>query len=470
MIMRGHLIKFALKIGLPCPAWQVRLWVCVLGMRIIAPVSGAEFKGDTKLGVLNRQVEFKGDILKETAGETHNDERLLNLQLKLNVEEMGSSKDRLLLDVRSKRDSYGLLERENLRLSNYDRQELRTLAYQRPWESNRFYFTLGRFTLPEANILGNDGADFGYRPSKTMRYGLFAGQAPRTIITPLYVDPETRKLDSNQAGVYLNYEMKEGVEESSFLTNAIVQAPSYDITDAQNHSYYYPQGMWTLSSIHRLGSLVHFDFAPKSNLRRGYLSYALQTEKLRFSSYLQQTNTEDYLIKQVLQDTLKPSAVQSLNLGLRYNIASSLAIDLTFSQGKRTADGLTRTETAFGLLLPRLLGDSSSTRFQVGTRKNFQSQDKFSKISYDYFARSVNLGLSYMIIDEKYQDGATNKRTIANLEGGLYFFDDVRAALGYQLENDNQIKANAFFFMVGYRFGSGLASATRTKPARFEGM
>ncbi|MCX6130946.1 MAG: hypothetical protein NTX25_18050 [Proteobacteria bacterium] len=432
------------------------------------PAEAYEYDGDARLGYLTRQVEFKGDFLNQTNGETHNDEQVLNAQLKLNIEDLSSNKDRVLFDFRDKRDNFGKLERENLRLINYDRRQLRLLAFERPWESNRHFFSLGRFALPEANILANDGAEYGYRSSKALRYGIFAGQAPKNIISPLYVDPETRSLSGVQAGAYLNFEHKEGFEDSTYFSSAIAEAPTYDVTDAENHAYYYQKGMWTVGGFHRYSSLIHYDFTPKSSLRRAYLSYAFQAEKLRAGGSFQQTNTEDYLIKQVIQDTLAPSAVQSFNLDLRYLISNHLSIDLASSEGRRTSDGLKRTENALGLLFPRLLGDSSSVRLQLGVRANFQSHDKFSKISYDFYARSFSIGLSYMIVDENYDDGTTNKRTIANLDGGFFLFDDIRGSVGYELENDSKVNASALLMMLGYRFGAGSLSAPRTKPARFE--
>ncbi len=438
------------------------------GITTWKPLLAIEIKGDARIGYFSRQVEFQGDFLKETAGETNNDEQIINAQLKSSIEQINDAEDRFLFDFRDKRDNFGKLERENLLLSNYDRQQLRVAAYQRPWEKNRFYFTAGRFPMPEANIIANDGIEAGYRTSKSKRYGLFVGQGAKDIIAPLYVDPDTREVPATQAGAYYNYEVKDGYEDSTYLTNALAQAPSYDLTDSQSHLYYYQQGIWNFDTVHRLGSLVHLDFAPKASLRRGYLSYFYQTDRLRAGGYFQQTNTEDYLIKQVLQDTLAPSAVRSLDLDLRYRFAASFSVDLGASRGTRAADGLTRTEYSVGLLFPKILGDTSSTRLQLGVRQNFISQDKFTKVAYDYWAKTFSIGVSHTITDETYEDGTLNKRSATMVDAGIFILDNIRGSLGYEIESDSKVNAKALFVMFGYRFGSMSVASPRNKPARFE--
>jgi hypothetical protein len=431
--------------------------------------SAADFKGDARIGHYSRQVEFQGSYLGQTAGETNNDEQVINLQLKGTAEDLNDSDDRFIFDFRDKRDGFGKLERENLLLSNYERRQLRTAAYQRPWERNRTYFTVGRFSLPEANIVANDGAEFGYRTSKASRYGLFAGQGAKDIIAPLYVDPDTRSIPNTQYGVYYNYESKDTPDDSSYLTNAVAQAPTYDITDAQNHLYYYQQGLFTFGGTHRVGSLVQFDFSPKSSLRRGYLSYYYQTERLRAGGYVNQTTTEDYLIKQVIQDVLVPSSVRTIDLDMRYRLTPAMSVDVSASRGTRTVDGKSRTEYAAGLLFPRVLGDTSSTRLQFGVRQNFLSKDSFTKVAYDYFGEKFSLGAAYTLSTEDYDDGTTNKRTILMVDAGIFVLDDIRGSLGYEMESDSKVKANALFIMFGYKFGVS-TSSPRNRPARFEEM
>lgn|GEM_PF-5312601 len=430
------------------------------------PAQSMDTRGQIRIGAYTRTVTFKEAVL----GETNNDEYVISSQVKLDLLNLTEDRGQVLFEVRDKIDNFGKLERENLRLTSYNRFQVRTAAYRKPWENNRFYYTVGRFQLSEANIRSHDGAELGYRYSREIRTGLFVGQGPEDILTPLYVDPETQSVNNMQAGAYVTYDTKVGAEDSSYLTQAIAQAPSYDITDAENHAYYYQQGMWTFTPTHRLVTQVLYDVSPNSQLRRGYVSYTYLTEKYRAMSYFQQTTTEDYLIKQTLEDSLVPSAVQSLNFELRHRYSPTFSLDYSLSYGRRSADGLTRTEYALGTLFPRLFSSSGSARAQFGIRNNFQSKENFLKVGYDYWSRSFGLGVSHVINNENYEDGTKNTRQISLIDMGFFFFDDFRGSLGYQREQDKSVQANAMFVMVGYRFGSGAVSPVRTKPARFEAI
>lgn len=429
-----------------------------------APLEAAVTRGQVRAGYSSRGVEFNQPV----AGEVSNDESVISLQARVDVSELNESDDRFLLDVRDKYDSYGKLERQNLRLSSYNRLILRSAAYQRPWESNRLYFTVGRFSLPEANVMAHDGVDFGYRYTRATRIGLFGGQGPEDVLTPLYVDPNTTQVNSTQLGSYVTYEDKEGVEDSTHMTNAVVMAPTYLITDADSHLYFYHQSMMTFSSVHRVMGIVQQDLSPSSSLRRAYGSYTYFTERYRGTVALQQTSTEDYLIKQTLQDNLAPSSVRSLDLSFRQRLSPTLALDYSASYGSRSDDGKTRTELAFGVFLPKLMSESGSAKAQVGTRSNFTSSDQFVKVGYDYWSKSFGGGLSHLVVMEDYESGEKNTRQITSIDGGFYLSDHIRGTAGYQLEQDNQVSANALFLMVGYRFGVGSVSPVHTKPPRFE--
>ena len=442
------------------------LILLVLGLGSASPIDAATTRGQVRLGGYTRIVTFKDKL----QGEENNDEAVLSGQFSLDALELNDSNDQVVLDFRDKWDSYGKLERQNLRLSSYNRIQMRTLAYRRPWETNRFYFTLGRFALAEANVLSNDGADAGYRLSRSFRLGVFGGQGPKDILMPLYVDPKEPAINNLQAGSYLTYENKGGVEDSSYLTQAVGQGPTYDITDKANHAYYFQQGMWTFTNAHRLATTALYDFKPTSVLRRASISHIFTSEKYRTHLYLQQTNTEDYFLKQTIEDTLKPSPVQTLGFELRQRLLQNLSFDYSLLFGKRTEDGLTQKELAFGILLPRLIFDASSLRTQFGVRNNFQSKDNFVRISYDYWARYIGLGLSHLIVKEDYESGLKNQRQISTIDSSFFLSEDLRGTLAYQIESDDKASAKALFVMIGYRFGEASVSPVRTKTPRFESM
>jgi hypothetical protein len=427
----------------------------------------AEIRGQVRTGAYTRQVTFKESFF----GETSNDEHVVSGQLRLDLLKLNDNEDRVLFNGSDKFDNFGKLNRNNLNLTSYNRFQLRTAAYQRPWEKNPVYFTVGRFALPEANIFANDGMEAGYRLGNSTRLGIFGGQGPKDVLTPLYVDPTIQdSIKSTQLGAYVSYENKENFDDSSYFTQAIGQAPTYNITDTQSHTYYYQRGMWLFTPVHRLLTLVHYDFSPRSTLRRGYASYTYLTDDIRATGYIQQTNTEDYLINQTLQESLKPSPVQNVNLEARHRLSPTFSIDYKLSFGKRTIDSKKQNEYAFGFLFPGLLSESGSGRTQLGIRDNFQSREKFFRVGYDYWSDTFSIQFSHLINKEDYEDGTANLRQVSFVDGASYLSDNLRASLGYQHEEDSKVSANAFFLMIGYRFGSGSVSSGRLKPAKFESI
>lgn len=420
--------------------------------------------GQFRLGGYTRSVEFEQPV----NGETSNDEKVLSAQLKMEIYEFNSHEDAIVMDLRDKVDSYGKLETSNLTLDTYNRMQIRELAYKRPFETNKLYFSLGRFSLPEANVIDNDGAEFGYRFSKSLRVSLFGGVAPKDVITPYYVDPATTGVNNAQGGLYLSYEKKNGIERSLYTNNAIAMGPTYNITDKKSHTYFYHMALWNLNPNNRISSFVQHDFVPSSSLRRASLSHSYFDPKFRTNLSLSQTNTEDYLIQQDLLDPLPPSAEQSLRFDLRHRLFNWFSMDYSAGYSKREVDGKSQSEVAIGMILPKLLLANGSFRAQYGVRDNYFSKDRFIRGGYDYWYQSFSLSLIHTSSAEEFDDKTKNSRQTINIDGGFFLSDRLRGALGYQREKDDKVSASALFVMVGYRFGASSLPPIRNKPALFE--
>lgn len=430
-----------------------------------------EYQGQVRTGLFSRNVKFEEPI----AGEQTNDESVYYGQVKLDVFNFNKAQDQVIFDARDKLDNFGKLERENVRLGTYNEFQLRQLVYERPWEANRFYFKAGRFSLSEANILANDGAEAGYRISRDSRISLFGGQAPKDVVAPLYVDPDTREISNTQGGIYYAYDNKQG-DSSLYTTNAFESLPSYDLTDTANHTSFYHYGLWQINGANRLSSMVQQDFSPESKLRRAYLNYSYFGLKFRGNVSALQTNTEDYLIRQELLDPLPPSAVQTFTGDIRYRFHPRFNLDLSTSFSKRAIDGKTANDAAIGVISQKFILASGSARAQFGVRNNYLSKDNYVRVGYDYWNQYFSLGVSHFISketlkeeeDSVFGNELENNRQISTIEGGFYLSEAVRGSLSYQIEKDDHLSASAFFFMIGYRFGSGGVSPVRVKPSPWE--
>ncbi len=423
-----------------------------------------EASGQVRVGGYTRSVEFAEPI----DGESSNDEKVYSAQLRMSIYDFSSHDDTVQIDLRDKVDNYGALNSENLTLENYNRFQAREVAYKRPWESNRLYFTLGRFSLIEANVLDNDGAEVGYRMSRDMRFGLFGGQAPKDVITPYYVNPGVKSVSDTQGGVYLSYDKKNGLERELYTNNAIAIAPTYNLTDKDSHTYFYHMALWEISQQHRISSFVQHDFVPTSALRRANITYTYTGEKVKSNVSLLQTNTEDYLIRRDILDPLAPSPVQTLSFDLRHRMLPGLSVDYSADYSRRTVDGKNETGVALGVILPKLLVSTGSFRAQYGMRNNYLSKDKYIRGGYEYWNQNFSISLIHTASQEDYEDGFVNHRQVTNLDAGFFLNDRIRGSLGYQREKDDKVSANALFVMLGYRFGKGTVAPVRTKPALFE--
>lgn len=434
---------------------------------VLLPEHAAAFSvlGNLRVGGYTRAVEFE-----ETSnGDATNDEQVLSAQLKMDITDFDSQNDAFVIDLRDKIDSYGRLDTQNLSLDTYNRFQVRELAFKRPWEDNKFYFTLGRFSLAEANILDNDGGEFGYRFSKQSRLGLFGGMAPKDVITPYYVTPNTDSVNNAQAGLYYSYEKKNGLERSLYTNNALAMGPTYNLTDKKSHTYFYHMAIWNMTAQNRISSYLQQDFVPKAGLRRASLSHSFYNPKFETSLSLIQTNTEDYLIQQDILDSLAPSGEQQLRFDLRHRIFAFLNFDYLLAFSKREADGKAQSEYALGLIVPKLLSNSGSARAQYGIRNNYFSKDRYFRVGYDFWNKFFSASLMHTVIDMEYEDtGLKNTRQVSTVDGGFFLNERVRASVAYQREQDAVLSASALFLMVGYRFGSGPAAPIRTRPAPFE--
>jgi hypothetical protein len=420
--------------------------------------------GNLRIGAYTRSVEFDEPV----NGELNNDEQVTSAQLKMDLTDFDSASDGFTVDMRDKVDSYGRLDTQNLALDTYNRFQVRELAFRRPYDYNKFYFSLGRFSLIEANVLDNDGAEFGYRWSRESRLSVFAGVAPKDVITPYYITPNTTSVDNTQAGLFYSYNKKSGLERSLYTNNAIAIGPTYSITDKKSHTYFYHMAIWNINPNNRVSSYLQQDFVPKSTLRRASVSHSFTDTNVRTNLSLLQTNTEDYLIRQDILDPLPPSSEQFIRFELRHRMLKSLSVDYSASFGKREIDGKTQSDYALGLILPRFILANGSFRTQYGVRNDYVSKGHYIRGGYDYWNQYFSASLTHTVMTQDYEDGFKNNRQITMVDGGFFLTDRVRGSLAYQIEKDDKLSASAFFLMLGYRFGSGAAAPIRTKPALFE--
>ena len=168
------------------------------------PSLAYEYNGSVRAGYINSKIDYSSADL---SGAT-NDVEIFSTRLNLDVDRINRKEDLFTLDLRDRYDFFGKVDSEILQLSAENTLQIREAAYKRPWENNRTFYSVGRFSLPSAGILANDGGEYGYRMSKRHRVAAFIGIAPEDVLTPASITPEIRGYDGNQGGVYSVYEKK----------------------------------------------------------------------------------------------------------------------------------------------------------------------------------------------------------------------------------------------------------------------
>ncbi|SMF36390.1 hypothetical protein [Pseudobacteriovorax antillogorgiicola] len=425
----------------------------------------ADYTGQVRLGAINSQIRYSEPI----QGEESNDISIISTRLFLEGEDLFSRRDGFVLDLRDKYDFFGKANSEILSLESSNEFIIRQAAYKKPWEVNRGYYTVGRFSIPEAGIIANDGGEYGYRLNRSHRVGGFIGIAPEDVVTPASVSPDERGFDGNQGGIYSVYKRENaGRMDTTFMINTLAQAPSFELDDFVNKVYYYHQGIFNLGFKHRVSSYVNFDVMPSASLRRAYVTHGYYLTKFRVRSSFTRITAEDYRLKKDIRDDLEPSTLNAL----KSTVTQRFNRDLNFTYGleyaQRAADGLSRTELEVGATYRGMLRRRLSLGAYYGQRDNFESDDNYIKLSTRYYQNFYSLSAAYIMETENFDTGDTLNPQTIHLDFAFYTSDKLRGSTSYILSTAEDRTVTSLMFSLGYQFGKESTSPTRKRAMSFE--
>jgi hypothetical protein len=448
--------------------WATALAVWLVPHRPESTAYGFGVKGQFRLGGYSSQVKLDED----PQGLGHNDSSVISSRLHLDLIRLNRSGDEVTIDIRDDYDFFGKSDRELLELQAENQLEIREAAYRNPWEYNRLYYTVGRFTLPEANIYTNDGAEVGYRLTRASRVGGFLGVANEDIVSPDTVTPDYRGFNGNQGGIYYIYENKGSrFRDSTYMTNAIAQSPTFELNDFRNKVYFYHMSLFYLGSSHRFSNHVNFDIQPESHLRQAYLSYQYQSMRYRFNTYFNRLSAEDYRLQQDIQDSLAPSVVDTLSADFIQRLDPALSLEYKARLSQRSTDSLKRLLLLVGSRYRGLSRGRMSVGGFVGSRQNYLSDDLLIDLQFDYFQQNYSVHIDQEISTRDYRDrdvSLTETKTYGEL--AFYFSDSFRGSAAYSLAQNEQATVNTLYVMMGYYFGRGTTSPLRRIAPAFEGL
>ena len=427
----------------------------------------ARYSGHARIGVISSTVSYSEPIQEETS----NDVTAISSRLYLLGEGVYKKNDEVVVDIRDKYDFFGTSDAALLTFEPKNTLKIRQLAYRQPWQQNRTFYTAGRFSIPEAGIISNDGGSYGYRLSRRLRIAGFLGIAPEDVVSPVSVSAETRGFDGNQGGVYAVYQ-KENVArmDTMYLVNALAQAPSFELDEFVNHVYFFHQGLMNFGQKHRVSTFLNTDIMPSFSIRQAHITHGFYPSRYRVRSSLTRITAEDYRLKKDIRDDLEPSTLTTLKSKAKYRFDRDTNFDLGLEYGQRAADGLSKTVIEFGATYRKLMKRRLILGAHYGIKNNYLSDDNYLKVSSLYYQNLYSVAASFSMVTENFDSGESVNPTIISLEGSYYRSDKLRGSLSYSMSSAADRSVNTMMLSVAYNIGTVSTSPTRRRAANFEDL
>ena len=252
------------------------------------------------------------------------------------------------------------------------------------------------------------------------------------------------------------------------MTNAVAQAPSFELDEFINRVYFYHYGAFNLGFPHRFTSFVNFDLAPSSSLRRGRFSYAYYKKKYRIRSSFSRISAEDYRTKQDIRDDLPPSALTTIKTSGRYRYSRKIQLNGGLTYGTRSEDSLKSTDLYFGGLYTGLMKKRLSLGAKFGQRDDYLSDDTYIQAQISYYRTKWNVFASLTQESESYDSGEKLSPLTINGEFAYFFSKKLRGSASFTKSDAEDRSLTSFMMMIGYQFGSDSTSPTRRRTPNFE--
>lgn len=432
---------------------------------LTTPLSAASYHGHARIGLLNSKVNY----LEAIQSEESNDASVISSRFFLEGNKLVTRKDRLVVDVRDKYDSFGVVNPEALSLEAENTLEIRQLVYQKPWDHGSSYYSIGRFSLPQLGIISNDGAEYGMFLSKRHRLGVFVGIAPQDVVQPYSYREDVQGYDGTQGGLYSVYDKRNSLgTKTTYMVNGLAQAPTFELNEFKNRVYFYHQGTFHTSRKHLISSVVDIDIMPSANPRRIYLTHSFLGKSWRTRTSLSRITADDYRVKRDMRDDLEPSPYTGVSFRTIYKSSKSLNWTLKALYGTRSADQLAKNAIEIGPTYRGLMKKRLALGVSYGQRDNYLSNDSFYKLLTRYYRDSYSVAFSYMVESRKYDSGTQLDPTTMSLDIGVFLSKSLRGSFAYINSAAQDRTITSMLMTVGYHFGSNGTSATRRRTARFE--
>ena len=386
-------------------------------------------------------------------GSKDNDQLIFSNRAYLDVSKIGPSQYEFVTDVRDNHDFFDKVDTARLNLSGQNKFRLRLLALKDPGNIHPYFWAVGRFLPGNNGVIYNDGAEVGYKVTRSNSVGAFAGRRPRVN------DERTAQAGTAalQAGVYDVYQNESATwNDGKYSSNMLVYAPRAFVHDEPTPSLdYINQSFLHFGPNDRLSTYLDLATRPAVKAEDALVTYDHRFNQ-ELSSSLSYTRIDltEYKNSRDIFETLSASSYQQLRLQSRYKLPWSARLDGHILYGERYLDHLRRIEVAAGPMFSKLLGGHATISHVLGYRRNFLSNDWFLNNNMTHYSEAweiagdVKLGL-------RHQDKGENLHPVTcGLSLGHVFVESVLATIGAEYAHDEKTTISSGILTVGYRFGS----------------
>jgi hypothetical protein len=380
-------------------------------------------------------------------------------------------RDRLIVDVRDKHDFYGAQDRELLELTSKNTLLVRQLAYTKPWQYNRFFYSVGRFEMFDAGVYANDGISFGYRINREHRIGALAGIADKTLIAPRGFISDDSDYNGQQAGLFWIYESAKNKDtNSTYLSQSIITGPTVELDDQANNLRYHQLGIFHVAGTQRYTSLFDIDITPKANLRKAIFSLGVYENRYRFESSYRRIHQDDFRLEQDIREDLKPSKLQSLSARFIDRFSPRFSMEYNTLLSHRVDDSLFSYDLGLGVRYRDFISKSMSIGLLGGYRDHYLSRDTYAKLKIDYYSSDLGIHITEIYRQETYDDSEkVLNPLITRAELSFYLNEKIRGSAALNYTTDKELSILSAYVMIAYHF-TGKTSHVRTLPAEFDSL
>ena len=452
------------------------------------PALAYEYTGRLNLGVY----AARENLNTTDSGSRENDAFLTLARAYVDVTRIGSDNLELIVDARDKYDSFGRVEPTLGRLVQANEPQLRQLVLKSPPSSGALYWSLGRFVAADASVLGNDGVEGGYKWNANSRIAFFGSLYPEHRGNrSLKITEEDR-----QGGAYGVYEDlgRAGESHTYAATSLVMRKAVSDIESLDNpaapllgstlpgqsptlppdhplgnYLFWYTNAIRQYENGQRLSYLSHVDIQPSLRVRNLWASlYEPISPHFIGTLGIIHLNLTEYQRRRDLLDRLPPSAYTQVGGDARWKLSNQYAVVGETSYGIRGNDGKNQVVLGGKVVATGLMRGHLTVFGGAGYRKNFISNDIFTKAGVTYYASSTSISSSAQYTTQNRDTGVKLHPMVIDLEASSMFNRQLMGSIMLESARDEQASVFSVLLSLGYRINHRQLTPMRDTTPRLE--